>query len=84
MVTTKRLQYYAAPIVKEYDFRAICYSEECFPDPVKKKYPNSYKSGWVTTAGQVKDVSKHTDWCPDCQHALFWLKGPKYNSLARK
>lgn len=41
---------------------AICFSHICYG----QKYPSK------VTGGVRKSVSIFADFCPDCQHALFW------------
>lgn len=41
---------------------AVCFSNVCYGE----KYPSK------VTGGVRKTVSIHTDYCPECGHALFW------------
>ena len=50
------------------DLVAICNSDPCY---LKKKGYVCYNTA---SYGEVKDVSIHEDYCPDCGHALVWIR----------
>lgn len=54
--------------IKQYVFKAICTSESCISKVARTRYAVSY-------LGVVKpNLAKTAQWCPDCEHALFWEK----------
>lgn len=49
---------------------ALCTGDGCR----SKKRSGRGNTGKRSEVGVRKDVTKNTDWCPDCGDALFWMR----------
>lgn len=56
---------------------AYCNSEQCSPSRRSKSVISS-------KLGMIKNVSKQTDFCPNCGSALFWTKRGLERCLTQK
>ena len=57
--------FYGVAKKKEYFFEAHCMSEHCLKNATQLKN---------LKVGALKRVPKGTTWCPQCEHALLWVK----------